>query len=62
LYLKQNLPNLRKVVLGVLLVVIGLALFLMGLEKALFPIGQIMAEQLSEPNFISNPMKTQKVG
>lgn len=51
--LKQNLPNLKKVAIGVLLVIVGLALFLMGLEKALFPIGQIMAEQLSAPSFIS---------
>jgi hypothetical protein len=58
--LKQNLPNLRKVVLGVLLVIIGLSLFLMGLEKALFPIGQIMAEQLSEPNFISKSYEDPK--
>jgi hypothetical protein len=55
--LKKNLPNLRKVAIGVLLVIIGLALFLMGLEKALFPIGQIMAEQLSESNFISKSYK-----
>ncbi|SMD44943.1 Protein of unknown function [Aquiflexum balticum DSM 16537] len=58
--LKQNLPNLRKVVIGVLLVIIGLALFLMGLEKALFPIGQIMAEQLSEPIFISKSYENPK--
>ena len=32
--------------------VIGLALFLAGLEKALFPLGKIMAAQLSDPVFI----------
>lgn len=51
--LRQNIPNLRKVVIGVILVILGLSLFLMGLEKALFPIGQIMAEQLSESKFIA---------
>jgi hypothetical protein len=52
--LKQVIPNLKKVLLGVFLVIIGLALFLMGLEKALFPLGNIMAKQLSEPSFISD--------
>lgn len=51
--LRQTIPNLKKVIIGVLLVIIGLTLFLIGLEKALFPIGQIMAEQLSESNFIA---------
>jgi hypothetical protein len=50
--LKQPIPHLRKVALGGVYVVIGLALFLMGLEKALFPIGKIMATQLSDSQFI----------
>ncbi len=39
-------------ILGGVYVVLGLALFLMGLEKALFPVGKIMATQLSDPAFI----------
>ena len=50
--LKQAIPNPRKVILGVFFVVLGLTLFLMGLDKALFPIGKIMATQLSSPEFI----------
>lgn len=50
--LKQPIPHLKKVILGGVYVVLGLALFLMGLEKALFPIGKIMATQLSDPEFI----------
>jgi hypothetical protein len=50
--LKQPIPHLKKVILGGVYVVLGLALFLMGLEKALFPIGEIMATQLSNPAFI----------
>lgn len=38
--------------MGGVYVVIGLAMFLMGLEKALFPIGEIMAQQLSDPTFL----------
>jgi hypothetical protein len=50
--LKQAVPQPRKVVLGIILVILGLTLFLMGLEKALFPVGQIMAKQLSSPDFL----------
>ncbi len=50
--LKQAIPHLKRVVIGGIYVVIGLALFLMGLEKALFPVGNIMATQLSDPLFI----------
>lgn len=51
--IKKNIPNIRKVSFGVLLVILGLTFFLMGLEKALFPIGEIMANQLSNSEFIS---------
>ena len=54
--LKQPIPHLKKVILGGVYVVIGLALFLMGLEKALFPVGQIMATQLSDPEFIGTTL------
>lgn len=50
--LKQPIPHLKRVAIGGIYVVLGLALFLMGLEKALFPIGNIMATQLSDPLFI----------
>lgn len=53
LVLKKNIPDLRKVTFGVVLVIIGLSFFLIGLEKALFPIGETMALQLSSPEFIS---------
>jgi len=50
--IKKTIPNLKKVVFGVVLVILGLALFLMGLEQALFPVGELMAEQLSNPEFV----------
>jgi hypothetical protein len=53
--LKQPIPHLKKVMLGGVYVVLGLALFLIGLEKALFPIGKIMATQLTEPAFVGIP-------
>jgi hypothetical protein len=39
-------------IIGGIYVVLGLSLFLTGLEKALFPVGKIMASQLSDPSFI----------
>lgn len=50
--IRRRITNLRKVLVGFVYVVIGLALFLLGLEKALFPIGRLMAEQLTDPDFI----------
>jgi Protein of unknown function (DUF1538) len=52
LVLRQKIPNLRRLVIGGVYVVLGLALFLDGLDKALFPLGKIMATQLSDPVFI----------
>lgn len=49
--LRQPVPNARNVVLGFLYVLLGLTLFLVGLEKALFPMGRIMAGQLTAPAF-----------
>lgn len=50
--IKKTIPNLKSVVFGVVLVIIGLAFFLMGLEQALFPVGELMAKQLSDPIFV----------
>ena len=41
--LRQPLPNLLEIFVGALLVVIGLTLFIRGLEMALFPLGESMA-------------------
>lgn len=51
--IRKPVPNLYKVVLGFGYVLIGLALFLVGLELALFPVGKIMAQQLTDPVFIT---------
>ena len=50
--LRRKIPNLRRLIIGGVYVVLGLALFLAGLEKALFPLGKIMARQLSDPVFL----------
>jgi len=41
--LQQPIPNLGEIVLGIVFVVIGLTLFVQGLNMSLFPIGESMA-------------------
>lgn len=50
--LRRQIPNLGRVLWGFVFVLIGLAFFLYGLEKALFPLGKLMATQLTAPEFI----------
>ena len=50
--LRKRIPNLRRVLVGCVYVVLGLAFFLFGLEHALFPIGEQMARQLTDPDFM----------
>ena len=50
--IRRPIANLRRVLLGFLYVLLGLALFLDGLEQALFPLGRLMAEQLTDPGFL----------
>ena len=50
--LRRKPPNLRRIVAGFVLVLLGLTLFLIGLEQALFPIGETMARQLTAPETI----------
>lgn len=50
--LRRSIPRLKSVLIGVAHVLLGLTLFLIGLEKALFPVGEAMAKQLSDPEFI----------
>jgi len=53
LVLRQEIPNLKRVLVGFIYVLAGLTLFLVGLEEALFPVGKLMAQQLTDPAFIS---------
>ena len=50
--LRQPIPNLKRMILGGVYVIFGLTFFLLGLEKALFPLGEIMATQLSDSSFV----------
>jgi hypothetical protein len=50
--LRAPVPNLKKVLIGLFYVLLGLSFFLIGLEEALFPLGKLMAEQLTDPVFV----------
>ena len=52
LVLRRPIKNPARVAMGMIFVLLGLTLFLEGLESALFPIGRLMAEQLTAPEFI----------
>ncbi|MGD8582398.1 MAG: DUF1538 domain-containing protein [Gammaproteobacteria bacterium] len=52
LVIRKPIPNLKKVLTGLFYVLIGITLFLLGLEQALFPLGRLMAEQLTDPAFM----------
>lgn len=50
--LRRPIANLKQVLMGFVLVIIGLSFFLVGLELALFPLGEMMAVQLTMPSFL----------
>lgn len=52
LVIGSPLANGKQIVVGFIFVVIGLGLFLEGLEETLFPLGRLMAQQLTDPAFL----------
>jgi hypothetical protein len=61
LVLRQRIPNLKSVLTGFVYVLIGLTLFLVGLQEALFPVGRTMARQLTDPSFLSGVQDAEPV-
>jgi len=51
--LKQPIPNLASLVSGLLMVIVGLALFVRGLDIGLFPIGETMAHAFARKGSVS---------
>lgn len=58
LVIRKPIPNLKKVIIGFIFVLIGLSFFLMGLEKALFPLGRLMATQLTQSDFLHQGLES----
>lgn len=54
LVIRRPLKNPKKIFIGFLYVLLGIAFFLEGLEMALFPLGKLMATQLTDPAFIGS--------
>jgi hypothetical protein len=52
LVIRKPLTNPRKIITGFIFVLLGLVFFLQGLDLALFPIGKLMASQLTTPEFL----------
>jgi hypothetical protein len=50
--LRRPVKNPARMMVGFVFVLLGLTLFLQGLETALFPLGRLMASQLTAPEFI----------
>jgi hypothetical protein len=50
--IRRPIANPARVLGGFVYVLLGLTLFLVGLEEALFPLGRLMASQLTNPAFI----------
>ncbi len=52
LVIRRKPANLRRILVGFFYVILGLSLFLVGLQEALFPLGRTMAEMLTNPEFL----------
>ncbi|MGZ5007911.1 MAG: DUF1538 domain-containing protein [Methylobacter sp.] len=56
LVIRKPLAHPKKMLIGFIYVLLGIAFFLKGLEMALFPLGKLMATQLTTPEFLGiNP-------
>jgi len=53
LVLRKPVANRKRLIIGFVLVLLGLGFFLEGLQAALFPLGRLMAQQLTDPAFIA---------
>ncbi|HHZ69227.1 MAG TPA: DUF1538 domain-containing protein [Methylococcaceae bacterium] len=51
--IRKPIPHFKKTMIGFVFVLVGIACFLEGLERALFPLGELMAQQLTHTEFIS---------
>ena len=60
--LRRQIPNAKQVILGFLYVLLGMAFFLEGLERGLFPLGTVMAQQLTDPAFIEEELRRPGLG
>lgn len=55
LVIRKPLAHPKKIIIGFVYVLVGIAFFLEGLGLALFPLGKLMATQLTSPDFLGLP-------
>jgi len=58
--IRRPFSHLKNLIIGMSYVILGITFFLVGLDKALFPLGTVMAEQLTSAEFI-NPSTDQSI-
>lgn len=51
--IRKAIPHLKQKMIGLVLVVLGLGIFIVGLEQCVFPIGTQMAHQLTDLTFLA---------
>lgn len=51
--IRGPIPHLGQILVGFGFVIVGLGLFLVGLEESLFPLGRLMARQLTDPEMLN---------
>ena len=61
LVIRKPLVNPKKLLIGFVYVLLGIAFFLEGLDKALFPLGKLMASQLTTPEFLGVSQTEQSI-
>jgi hypothetical protein len=54
LVIRKPIPHPGRIFTGFFYVLLGIAVFLVGLKMALFPIGELMAQQLTAENFLGS--------
>jgi hypothetical protein len=52
--IRRPFKKANDLIIGVIYIILGMSFFLLGLEKALFPLGSLMAEQLTSQQFINH--------
>ncbi len=58
LVIRKQPANFKQIIIGFVYVIFGLTFFLVGLENGLFPLGELMAQQLTAPSFIYGELAT----
>ncbi|MDD1612201.1 MAG: DUF1538 domain-containing protein [Methylococcaceae bacterium] len=61
LIIRRRIAHPKKILIGLISVILGIVLFLKGLDMALFPLGDLMASQLTMPEFLGIELVADRV-